>query len=182
MSSRNDQKTQGTLSRRSFALALGLSALTPLIAGCQFQPLYGTNTGGGSVKDAMKSVVIAPIPGRVGQRLRNELIFGTTGGGDAYTPKYRLQIAIRENVTSILVETTGDAEGQLFNLDASFKLLRISDEAVVFEGESTSRAAYDKFEQIFANTRARLDAENRAARTVADGIRTRIAAFLSRSA
>jgi len=182
MSSRSKRNASTTLSRRSFTLALGLSALcAPLIAGCQFQPLYGSSSSGQSVKDAMKSVAIAPIPGRVGQRLRNELIYNTTGGGSAYSPKYRLQIAIRENVTNILVETTGDAEGQLFNLDASFKLLRIADESVVLEGESTSRAAYDKFEQIFANTRARIDAENRAARTVADGIRTRIAAFLSRS-
>ena len=183
MSSRKDQNLQTTLSRRSFTLALGMSALAaPLLAGCQFQPLYGTSTSGHSVKDAMKSVVIAPIPGRVGQRLRNELIYGATGGGGGDVPKYRLQIAIRDYITNILVETTGDAEGQLYNLDASFKLLRISDDSVLFEGESTSRAAYDKYEQIFANTRARVDAENRAARTIADGIKTRVAAFLSRSA
>ena len=82
-------------------------------------------------------------------------------------------------MTSILVETTGDAEGQLYNLDASFTLLRAGDNVVLLEGESTSRAAYDKFEEIFANTRARIDAENRAARIVGDGIKTRIAAFLS---
>ncbi len=168
---------------RRAALALGLVLLAaPLLAGCNFQPLYGSGGGRQSLNEVMKSIVIAPIPGRVGSRLRNELIFSTTGGGGANAPQYRLQIAVREDVTPILVQRTGDAEGQLYNLDANFKLFRISDGSVVLEGQSTSRAAYDKYEQIFANTRARLDAENRAARTVADAIRTRIAAFLSRRA
>ena len=183
MSSRKNSTALAGPSRRSFIWALGLTAVfSPLLAGCQFQPLYGSSPGGESLKDAMKSVVIAPIPGRVGQRLRNELIFANTGGGYAGKPKYRLQIAIREHITAILVERTGDAEGQLYNLDASFKLFRIGGDKALLEGESTSRAAYDKFEQIFANTRARIDAENRAARTIADGIKTRIAAFLSRAA
>jgi LPS-assembly lipoprotein len=167
---------------RRLVLATTALLCLPLLAGCQFQPLYGTTPDGKSLKTVMKSVDISPIPGRVGQRLRNELIFGTTGGGNADAPKYKLQIAIRESITSILVETTGDAEGQLYNLSASFQLIRIGDSAVLLKGESTSRAAYDKFEQIFANTRARIDAENRAARIVADGIKTRIAAFLSGNA
>ena len=171
----------GAIARHGRRLALGAFALAcvPMLAGCQFQPRYGTTADGRSLQQVMKSVDIAPIPGRVGQRLRNELIFGTTGGGYAERPQYKLQIAIRESVTSILVETTGDAEGQLYNLDASFVLLRAGDNVVLLKGESTSRAAYDKFEEIFANTRARIDAENRAARIVADGIKTRIAAFLS---
>ena len=183
MSSRSKHSQPKALSRRSFALALGGALLcAPLISACQFQPLYGSGSGRGSLNEVMKSITIAPVPGRVGQRIRNELIYNTTGGGHANTPRYRLQIAIRESITSILVERTGDAEGQLYNLDANFKLYRISDDEVVFEGQSTSRAAYDKFEQIFANTRARVDAENRVARTVSDGIKTRIAAFLSRQA
>lgn len=171
----------GARCRKLLVAAIALLCL-PLIAGCQFQPLYGTTPDGRSLKTVMKSVDIGPIPGRVGQRLRNELIFGTTGGGYAEPPKYKLQIAIRESITSILVETTGDAEGQLYNLSASFQLIRVGDSAVMLKGESTSRAAYDKFEQIFANTRARVDAENRAARIVADGIKTRLAAFLSGNA
>lgn len=182
MSSRS-QKLANPLTRRSVALGVGLTLLAaPLLAGCQFQPLYGSSSSGRPLDEVMKSVVVAPVPGRVGQRLRNELIFGTTGGGYANSAQYRLQIAIRENVTPILVERTGDAEGQLYNLDVSFKLLRITDESVVLEGESTARAAYDKFNQVFANTRARVDAENRAARTVADAIKTRLAAYLSRRA
>ena len=40
-----------------------------------------------------------------------------------------------------------------------------------------SRAPYNRFQEIFANVRARYDAENRAARTVADSLRTRSRPF-----
>jgi LPS-assembly lipoprotein len=52
----------------------------------------------------------------------------------------------------------------------------------MLEGQAMSRAAYDRFEQIYSNVRARYDAENRASRTVADSIKVRIAAFLSNAA
>ena len=70
---------------------------------CGFQPLYGTSTGV-QLDKVMRTVSMAPIPGRVGQRVRNELIFATTGGGysDA-KPQYRLEIAIRESVKDVFV-------------------------------------------------------------------------------
>ena len=62
------------------SLIAGLSALA--LAGCGFQPLYGGTTAGGArLAEVMKGVDITPIPGRVGQKLRNELIFASTGGG-----------------------------------------------------------------------------------------------------
>ena len=146
------------------------------------QPLYGTTPSGASLKQVMKGVEIATIPGRVGQRVRNELIFATTGGGYAERPQYRLEISVRESVNDILVEQTGDARGQLFNLTAEFRLVRIADDLEVFKGRSSARAAFDRFDSIFTNVRGRIDAENRAAVTVAEGIRTRVAAYLSTTA
>ena len=52
----------------------------------------------------------------------------------------------------------------------------------MLEGKATSRAAYERFQTIFSNVRARQDAENRAARTVAESIKVRIAAYLSQAA
>jgi LPS-assembly lipoprotein len=72
-----------------------LSAGTVLLAGCGFQPLYGPTASGEDLGHVMKTVDITTVPGRVGQRIRNELIFRTTGGGYAEQPKYRLDIAIR---------------------------------------------------------------------------------------
>lgn len=175
-------RMNGMTRRRALGLAAAAFFATPLIGACQFQPLYGTATSGGALQDVMKSVEVPQIPGRVGQRVRNELIFGTTGGGYPAEPQYRLSIVIRESVSAILVEQTGDAQGQQYHLEANFQLVRLTDNSVVLQGHSKSRTAFDKFEQIYANVRAQIDAENRAARVVADDIKTRLAAFLSRAA
>ena len=82
----------------------------------------------------------------MGQRIRNELIFQSTGGGVAPTPTMRLEIAIRESVTSTLVRTDGDAQGQIYSLEAAFKLVRIADNSVVLTGTSYARAGFERFE------------------------------------
>jgi LPS-assembly lipoprotein len=167
--------------RLAIALALCAGALT--LAGCGFQPLYGgTTASGAKLGEVMAAVDINPIPGRVGQRVRNELIFENTGGGYAAPPRYHLDIAIKEHVTDQLVQITGDATGQVYQLDATYKLIDTSNGKVLLVGTAISRAPYNRFQEIFANVRARYDAENRAARTVAETIKTRIAAYLATSA
>ncbi len=170
---------KGALRSRRQALALIGSALlaAPLASACQ--PLYGTTHNGTRLKDVMAGIDITPIPGRVGQRLRNELIFTTTGGGYPGESRYRLEISVRESLTKTLVSTTGDAQGEIFLLEARYKLISLADNKVVLEGKGVGRAAYDRFNPIFANVRARIDAENRAARTVAETIRTGVAGYLS---
>ena len=153
------------------------------LSGCGFQPLYGGSTASGQKLSAvMASVDVVPIPGRVGQKLRNELIFDTTGGGNAGPTRYRLEIAIKESVTDQLVQITGDATGQVYQLDATFQLIDSSNNKVIYQGKAISRAPYNRFQEIFANVRARYDAENRAARTVSESIRTQVAAHLANAA
>jgi LPS-assembly lipoprotein len=163
------------------ALLAGLSALA--LAGCGFQPLYGGSTAGGAkLAEVMKGVDVTPIPGRVGQKLRNELIFANTGGGTAGPARYRLDIVIKETVVDQLVQITGDATGQVYQIDATFKLIDASKGVVVYQGKAISRAPYNRFQEIFANVRARYDAENRAARTISESIRTQVAAHLANAA
>jgi LPS-assembly lipoprotein len=160
--------------------ALAVTAAISL-AGCGIQPLYGTTAGGSRLAAAMAGVDITPIPGRVGQRVRNELIFENTGGSGQTGTTYKLDIVIKESLTNELVKISGDAKSQVYQLDATFKLIS-NDGRVVLEGKATSRAPYERFETIFSNVRARYDAEDRAARTVAESIKVRIAAYLSQSA
>jgi LPS-assembly lipoprotein len=159
----------------------GLAALA--LAGCGFQPLYGGTTAGGQrLSEVMAGVEITPIPGRVGQKLRNELIFTNTGGGLAGPSRYRLEIAVKESVVDQLVQITGDATGQVYQLDATFQLIDPNNGKVLLQGKAISRAPYNRFQEIFANVRARYDAENRAARTVSESIKTQVAAFLTNAA
>ena len=155
------------------------------LAGCGFQPLYGSNTttaSGARLSEAMATVDVKPIPGRVGQKVRNELIFANTGGGgEAARTKYKLSIALRERDIKQLVQLDGDARGQVYQLEAKFKLTNARGD-ILHTGTAISRAPYSRFQEVFANVRARYDAENRAARTLSESIKTQVAAFLATSA
>lgn len=178
------QKPAGHRATWRFFLAIVLSlSIGPLVAACGsggFQPMYAANLDGRSLSQAMAQVSVTTIPGRVGQRVRNELIFQTTGGGAAQEKAYKLDIVLRERLTSQLVDAQGDAESQIYHLDADFQLTERNGGAVILKGQSFGRAGFQRFQTIYANVRAKRDAENRAARTVARDVRTRIEAALSR--
>jgi LPS-assembly lipoprotein len=169
---------------RSSAFAAVLIGAASLgLTGCGFQPLYGGSTvGGARLPELMKTVDVTPVPGRVGQKVRNELIFENTGGGYAAPTRYRLDIAIKERVIDQLVQISGDATSQVFELQATFKLVNAANGQVMLQGQAMSRAPYNRYQEIFANVRARYDAENRTARTVAESIKTQLAAYLSNAA
>lgn len=167
-------------------LAAVLALGTPLLAGCGnggFKPLYGSSSvGGANVSEKLAQVDVGRVPGRVGQKVRNELIFATTGGGDRLPPEYRLDIAIQEAVTSTLVRQDGDAASQVYNLTANFKLTRLSDNSVALQGTSYGKAGFNRFTSIYSNVRARRSAEDRAASTVSEDLKSRISAFLAGTA
>ena len=103
---------------RPLLAALAVTAAISL-AGCGIQPLYGTTAGGSRLAAAMAGVDITPIPGRVGQRVRNELIFENTGGSGQTGTTYKLDIVIKESLTNELVKISGDAKSQVYELDAT---------------------------------------------------------------
>lgn len=175
----------GSISRRSALRCLGLVIVAPALAACEggsgFRPMYAAS----AVADTnakLASVSFGTIPGRVGQRIRNELIFQGTGGGYGLPPEYHVDVAIREQVISTLVRKDGDAQSQIYNLEAKFQLIRIADKKVLFEGTSYARASFERFNSIYSNVQARQDAENRAAKAIAQDIKTRLAAYLSGTA
>jgi LPS-assembly lipoprotein len=91
-------------------------------------------------------------------------------------------VTIREQLISTLVRQDGQAQGQVYNLEAKFQLVRLSDKKVLMQGTSYGRAAFERFVSIFSNVEAKEDAENRAANTVAQDIKSRLGAYLAGSA
>lgn len=76
----------------------------------------------------------------------------------------------------------GEALSQIYAIEATFKLVKVSDKTVVFQGTSNARAGFERFQSIYSNVRAREDAENRTAKTIAEDIKTRLATYLSSAA
>ena len=184
MSSAEVSPARVILSRRRMVRGLSLLlAASPLLAACSsgegFRPLYGTTPNGVGLQERLAQLDVAPIPGRVGQRIRNDLIFQASGGGELAPPTHRLEVTINESVLTTLVKIDGDSLGQIYQLQANFKLVSIKDKRVVLTGTSHGRAGFERFQSVYSNVRARDDAENRAARTVADDLKTRVAIYLS---
>lgn len=161
--------------------ALGFALVLAACAGGEsFRPLYGVTASGAPLEERMAQVDIAPIPGRVGQQIRNELIFRTNAAAPANGARpYLLEVAIRENTTSTLVKSSGESLSQVYSLEAHFRLISVKEKRILMQGVSHGRAGFERFDSIFSNVRAAQDAENRAARFVADDLKMRLAAFLS---
>jgi len=180
-------RNRGGLMRAASRVVLVAAVVAPFLAACGnggFRPLYGSASLGGAAADVRLAKISYPtIPGRVGQQIRNELIFNSTGGaGEVVQPDMRLDVAIRESVTSTLVAVDGDSGSQVYSVEANFQLVRISDKQVVLSGTSFGRAPFERNQSIFSNVRAREDAENRAARVVGEDLKARLSAYLAGAA
>jgi LPS-assembly lipoprotein len=168
------------MSRRGVLRLTGLGLLAGL-AGCAdgsgFRPLYGSL--GGNTEAKLAQVEFTPIPGRNGQRIRNELIFKAYGGGDPKPARYRMDIAIKESATTTLVLVDGTSGGQIYQIEAKFQLIDIASKQVLLQGVSQSRATSERSTNVFSNVRAVQEAQERAAKTIATDLKARIAGFLS---
>ena len=160
-----------------------LVAVAAFLGGCSdgngFRPMYASTASNPKLQEKLAGVEIAPINSKTGQRLRNELIFQSTGGGVPAEPVYRLTILTTESVGATLVNTTGNSASSVYNLDSKFTLIDIKSKKVLLEGTSHARATFDRSQSIYSNVRASDDAANRVAKTMAEELKGRIAAFLS---
>jgi len=163
--------------RGAAALCLALA-----LGGC-FQPVYGPQAAlggpGTSLRSELQSIAIAPVQGRFGHYLTEELRFLLNGTGDQQSPRYRLTITFTQASQTALVDTvTGRATANSLSARVDYKLLPILGGAPVAEGYVISLADYDRASNRFANVRAARDAEIRNAKALADQIRTRLATTL----
>ncbi|MBM3554060.1 MAG: hypothetical protein FJX47_00725 [Alphaproteobacteria bacterium] len=154
-------------------LALGLG-------GCGFRPLYG-DASGEAVIAALQDIDIPQISDRVGWRIRNYLVDRVTPTGSATRARYELAIAVAPRTEGLAVQR--DATVTRYNLwvSAEFKLLdRRANRVPVMVGTSHSVAAYNSLTADYATVIAQRDAEDRAARDIANDIALRLGLFFSR--
>ena len=174
--------------RAKLMRAFGALALAALSAGC-FQPLYGDQspTGGPVLRDQLAAVNVEQIfapkgtdEARIAVEIRNALLFDFTGGGYAAPPLHRLKISITSTRASIIVDVnTSRPDVENYGINATYTLTEIATGKVVVTGTTFSRVSYDVpgQEQRFARVRGLRDAEQRAAKVIADNIRSRLTSY-----
>jgi len=163
-------------------------SIAGLSAAC-FQPLYGERApgGGSAVRDALAAVDVGQIDAPKGSALariavetRNELVFDLTGGSGSAPPTHRLTIRLIPGKNAIIVDpVTQRTEFSDFSLDAYYTMVEVASGKTVVNGNTTTRVTYNVpgQEQRFAQARGLRDAETRAAKVIADQIRTRLASY-----
>lgn len=159
------------------------------MSACTVQPLYsdgpvanGTVTG--SIGAELSTISVKPAVTRVGQQVRNRLLFLFYGGqAEPAVPRYTLTLAvgsISEASANIQINEENEPTAAVETVRASYTLVD-SKGKVVATGNRQFAASYDVPRQEFAAVRAQLDAENRAARELADLLRLAIAQDLSKA-
>ncbi len=166
--------------------AAAVLVLAGALGGC-FQPMYGQSTlfgAGAKLRDELRQVEILEIQGRVGQEIRNDLIFELTGGqGNPVGAPYKLAMTITSGSQTPLVDvSSGRATSETVTLDVTYRVLDVSNDRVVLSEKAIARISIDRSQQRYASLRAIRDAQNRAAKLVAEQIRSRLASyFLTRT-
>ena len=166
----------------------GVACLGGLVAGC-FQPLYAEHsfTNSASIGSELSAVDVAQISApsgspeaRVAVEVRNQLLFDLTGGATAAPPTHRLAIRMSSTRLSVIVDvTTGRPDVEDYALNASYTMTEIKTGKPVFSSTTFARVSYDipGQAQRFARARGLRDAENRAAKVIADNIKARLASY-----
>lgn len=180
--SSSEQGTQRTTSWPNRRLLLAVAGLAALSVGGCFRPLYGEGTAsvtGGSVKASLAAIEVATIPDRMGHYLRNDLAFELDGSGSTQSKSLLLTVRVTESLDVVSVDySTGRADSVILVANATWVLTSKANGQEVTRGVSTARASYDRSVQRFATVRAARDAQIRAAKSLAELIRNRIAAAL----
>ena len=161
-------------SRRDHLRGLLTLGAVALLSACTVQPLNGS---GSSAYRGEALYYVEPVETRVAQQVRNALIFGLNGGRNPVEAPYRVKLLVTATARDVAVEANRQAPTSArVQVDTAWTLTRTEPEArvpapIVASGERTAIAAYDRTVQRFANKRALLDAENRAAAEAAERVR-----------
>lgn len=176
----------GSHSRALAGILAGL--VLTATAGCSVQPLYGETAplrlGGEAAPNSqfLKSVAVSNGTTRVEQAVTNRLIFlFHSGASQPETTRYELDVDVSSRTLGAAGVYTGGSKlaGRKAVLTAVYNLTDSQTGNVVASGKLTQSATFGATSQEFANVRAERDAQDRAARELAEFIRLDILAAIN---
>lgn len=159
--------------------AIILAAAGLMLAGCGFQPLYGTTETGGNVAYQLASISVDPQNTRLGQLIRNEIVSGITPAGSAGGTAYRLAFTPQDSEFTSIDSVNTEPLRQQYKVNATFTLVDTSTGKPVHSGKTFSQVSYDRVDAPAANLQALTNAQERAAIEIGRDIRIRLAAYFS---
>lgn len=158
-------------------LAILVAAL--LLTGCGLHSLYGGGRSG-LVAGTLRSVTVAPIPGRSGWLVRNKLVdrLGESGEGPA---RYRLDVTLDDNITAFGLRADRAATQERRTLRARYQLVDAANGTVLLDATAGSDAGIDIVSSEYATVAAEQTAAEQLSEIVADQIVARLAIYAART-
>ena len=158
-------------------LAILVAAL--LLTGCGLHSLYGGGRSG-LVAGTLRSVTVAPIPGRSGWLVRNKLVdrLGESGEGPA---RYRLDVTLDDNITAFGLRADRAATQERRTLRARYQLVDAANGTVLLDATAGSDAGIDIVSSEYATVAAEQTAAEQLSEIVADPIVARLAIYAART-
>lgn len=163
--------------RQLLALIAGL-AFT--VSGCTVEPLHSSSAEGAAEKP---DVFIEQVNSRVAQQVRDRLIFLLQGGSrQSETAAVRAKLTISSSASGILSvqrdSSDSDTTASRLLLTGTITLRdsQTGEELKTYTRQSF--ASFDRSTQQFANDRAQIEAENRAAAELAAELRNLVLAYM----
>ena len=156
--------------------AIALTAVLTAVSGCGFTPLYGERSMSAApdVNDAMRQVVIRPLPDRQGQKLRQVLREQLQQRGTE-KPVYDLEVHLTTRIEEIGVRRDATSSRANYILTANFILNQGTSRLV--DDRVQAIVSYNILDEQYATVASQADAENRAIRRVGEEIKTRLAVY-----
>lgn len=160
-----------------------------LVSACTVRPLYSdaplSSASNVGAAEELASIAVKPVKTRYAQQVRSNLIFALTrGAGQPAAPAYSLDLGVTELIESAAtIQVSRDQDeptAGTVTLTADYRLTEIATGKVVGTGQRSISSSFDRPTQEFASYRAQLDAENRAARELAELLRLAIGQNLAK--
>jgi LPS-assembly lipoprotein len=146
------------------------------VAACTVEPLYGLGPTGAAVDSSLAAITVAPVSTEVAQDLRNRLLFDLSNTASGAPPRYQLDLTVDSSELALGVTPVQTSPAYSVTVTATYVVTSIATGQIVMRATSRQSASYDRVNQAFANERAKLDAESRAAVLAADDIHLSLAA------
>ena len=148
------------------------------LAGCGYQPMYGSSATNPGVAGSLAAISIPEPTDRPGQLIRNELISSMQAGKGE--EKYLLNLTTTVADNGVIQKKQPAVTREAILITTNYELIDRNTGKVVTKGTTFARVPYDVIRQPFADLQAQKDATERAAREVGNDIRTRLAAYFAK--
>ena len=154
-----------------------LLACALALAGCGLRPVY-SGGGSGAAAASLRAIQVQPIPGRAGWLMRNALV-KRLGGETEDSAAYRLEVELDDNITGFGIRGDSAATRERRTLRARYRLVDLSNGAVVLDATAGSDAGIDVVSSQYATVAAEQTALERLSEVVADQMIGRLALFVT---